>query len=296
MEVSRQRKAYIMVTMSGVLWGAALLFSQYILDNGIGSRDLVSLKMFFGLMAIGAYTYYKDKNLLKIDKKGLAYGAAMGLIAHTLFNLFMFRAIERTSIATTVALMYTSPIFVMVFSRFLFQEKFTKSKLAALVFCIVGVALTVTGGDLREFDFNFIGILYGLATGICYGIMNVLSKILEDKYSQLTMLTYTLGFAFIFSLSFSNPLVVFQVPFNIWLWLSIFILGAFATALSYLLFITGLAYGVESSKASIIISLEVPVSVIGSYFIFGQDVGGLKVLGIVLVLLSIVILGGAIDS
>lgn len=292
MELNKQKKGYIMVMLSGILWGAALLYTQYLLDNGIKSKDLVSLKMLLGCITMILYTYSKDKTLLRIDKKGLLYAAVMGLIAHTLFNLFMFTAIEKTTIATTVALMYTSPIFVMVISRFIFQEKFTINKILAVILCVIGIFLTVTGGDIKELSFNFLGILFGLGAGFCYGMMNIISKILEDKYSQLTMLTYTLGFAFIFSLSFSNPLVVFKIPFNILVWVYLFMLGAFATALSYLLFITGLSYGVESFKAAIIVSLEVPVSVIGSYFIFGQDVGGLKIVGIILVLASVVILQG----
>ncbi len=68
-------------------------------------------------------------------------------------------------------------------------------------------------------------------------------------------------------------------------------LGAVATALGYLLFITGLSKGgVESSKAAIIVTLEVPVSVIGSYIFFNQIIGGLKAIGIILVLVSVVVL------
>ena len=67
-------------------------------------------------------------------------------------------------------------------------------------------------------------------------------------------------------------------------------LGVVATALGYLLFITGLSNGVESSKAAIIVTLEVPVSVMGSYIFFSQAVGGWKAVGIILVLASVIVL------
>ena len=290
MEAKKITKGYIMVGLCGVLWGSALLYTQYLLDSGIRSKDIVSWKMLFGFITMFLYICFKDRNLLKIDKKGLAYTAFMGLVCHTLFNLFIFISMERTTIATTVALMYTSPIFVMIISRFFLQEKFTANKICALILCTLGVFLTVTGGKIGELSFDILGVLFGLSAGLFYAIMNLLNKRLLDKYSELTMLAYTLGFAFIFSLSFSNPLMVFELEFDILIWLYLFMLGVVATALGYLLFITGLSNGVESSKAAIIVTLEVPVSVIGSYIFFSQAIGGWKSIGIILVLISVVVL------
>ena len=279
-----------MVWICGLLWGSALLYTQYLLDNGITSKDIVSWKMLFGAIAMFIYIYIKDRELLKIDKKGLFYTAFMGLFCHALFNLFVFTAMEKTTIATTVALLYTSPIFVMIISRFTLQEKFTINKLCALVLCVLGVFLTVTGGDVGELSFNISGISFGLAAGFAYAIMNLLNKILLDRYNEITILAYTLGFAFLFSLFFSNPSVALKIEFDILIWLFLFMSGAVATALGYLFFISGLANGVESSKAAIIVTLEVPVSVTGSYFLFNQPLGLWKVIGIMLVLISVVAL------
>lgn len=280
----------VCVVLSSILWGTALLYTQYVLDHGIKPKDLVSLKMFFGFLTLFLYLLLTDRNLLKTDHTCLKYSALMGFVCHALYNLFMFSAIEKTTIATTVTLLYTSPIFVMIISRVLFKEYITKTKLLALIFCIVGVYLTVTGGSVQELDFDKIGIIYGLAAGMAYGTMNIISKALVQNYNQLTILTYTLGFAFLFSLSFSDPLVIFQVDFNILVYLFVIMLGVLSTAVSYLFFIKGLSLGLESSKASIISTLEVPISVIGSYLVFNQRVTLWESLGIILVISSVMIM------
>lgn len=150
----------------------------------------------------------------------------------------------------------------------------------------------MTGGSAEGLKFNFSGVLFGLAAGLSYATMNILGKALVNKYKQLTILTYTFGLAFIFSLTFFNPLVLLKMEFDIFVWLNILLLGIVPTAISYSLFTTGLSYGIESSKASIIATIEVPISVIISYFFFGQEVLGWKLVGITMILISVVLLQG----
>lgn len=290
---SRDQKINIgslLILGSSILWGTALLYSQYILDNGIDSKDLVSLKMLFGFLTMFIYILFKDRNLLKIDRRGLGYAAIIGLICHALYNLFMFKAVEETSIATTVTLLYTSPIFVTIMSRIIFKEKITAKKALALIFAVIGSWLTVTSGSFKSLNFNPIGVFYGLGAGLFYGTMTIINKFIVNDYDEVTLLTYTLGFAFIFSLVFSNPLAIFQVEYNPLLYLFVIMLGVFSTAISYLIYLKGLSFGVESSKASIIATFEVPVSIVGSFLIFGQKLSIIEMIGVLLVLTSIFII------
>lgn len=279
-----------MVVFSSVLWGTALLYSQYVLDHGLNSKDAVSLKMGFGFITMLIYILMKDRSLLKIDKRGIYYSAAIGCFCHALYNLFMFSAIERTSIATTVTLLYTSPIFVMIISRLLFKEEISKNKLLALGFSVIGCFLTVTRGNLSSLELNLAGVLFGLGSGILYGTMTILNKKISNDYEQVTILTYTFGFAFFFSLIFSNPISILHIPFNPLVYLFVIMLGVFSTAISYLSYIKGLSYGVDSSNAAIIATLEVPVSVIGSVLIFKENLSLVETIGIILVLASVILL------
>ncbi|NLY20876.1 MAG: EamA family transporter [Tissierellia bacterium] len=280
----------LMIVISSVLWGTALLYSQYILDNGISSRDLVSMKMLFGFITMLAYILFRDKALFKIDKRGLAYCAIIGFVCHAIYNFLVFSAMELTSIPTTVTLLNTSPIFVVIMSSIIFKEDITIKKLLALSLSVIGCWLTITGGNLNSLSFNPIGVLLGLASGVCYATMTILNKKIIGDYEQVTVLTYTFGFAFLFSLAFSNPLAIFEIPFNPLVYLFVIMLGVLSTAVSYLFYITGLSLGIESSKASIVATLEVPVSVVGSIIIFNQKVSTMEILGMLFVLTSVLIL------
>lgn len=292
MRFSSKKTGYLFVGLSGTLWGTGFLYIQYILDQGLPSRDLVSWKMLIGFCIMLSYTALKDRKLLKIDRKGLLYFAIMAIVCHCLYNLAIYMAMERTNIATTVSLMYTAPVFVLLIARIVFKEPLAVIKMIAVVMCVAGVFLTATGGTMSVLDLNVSGVLLGLFTGLCYAMMNLLSKFLLKTYQQLTILTYTFGMAFLFSLSFSNPLNAFGIEFNVWFWVNILLLGAVPTAFAYFFFTTGLSHNIESSKAAIVATIEVPVSVIGSYIFFGQDIWGWKLVGIALVLISVMILQG----
>ena len=98
---------------------------------------------------------------------------------------------------------------------------------------------------------------------------------------------YTFLFAFIFSLLFSNPMEFLNRNYNPLVYFFIIMLGVLSTAISYLFYLNGLKLGVPSSKASIISTLEVPISVIGEVLIFKEELLFWKILGIVLIMISI---------
>ncbi|GAI47505.1 unnamed protein product [marine sediment metagenome] len=72
-------------------------------------------------------------------------------------------------------------------------------------------------------------------------------------------------------------------------WLLLGSIGLIATVIAYGLYITGLSYGIEASKAGIVSTLELVVSVILSYLIFKEALWGWKLVGILMVVFSVVI-------
>lgn len=292
MELKKQTKGYILIGIAATLWGTMSLMIQYLLDFGISSKDIVPWKLFIGFITMCGYVITKDKSLFKVDKKGFCCIALMGFICQTLFSIFLFGAYEKTTIATATALLYTAPIFVMIMSRIFYKESFSIVKIGALILCILGCFLAVTEGNIQTLSFDFTGILLGLGSGLTYATMTILSKALLKKYNQLTIVTYMLGFGCIFSFPFSNPFAILNIDFSLKIWLDLFVLGLGPTALSYIFYTTGLLYGAEASKASIISTLEIVVAVFGAYIIYGQNIVGWKLVGIIMILSAVVLVQG----
>lgn len=288
--VNKRINGTAQILFSTFLWGTALVYSRYIFEKGFSSRDAVSLKMFFGFLTLFIYILIKDRSLLKIDVRGLLQCLTLGVFCHAFYNLFMFMTIDSTNVATAVAILYTSPIFVVIMSKIFFKEKLSYLKIFALILAIIGIYLTVTNGDFSNLAINKKGLITGLASGFTFGLSTIISKASVAKYRQETILTYTFLFAFVFSLFFSNPLEIVRGSYEPLVYVFIIMLGVFSTAISYLFYLNGLKLGVQPSRASIISTLEVPISIIGEFLVFKDAILIWKILGIVLIMASILLI------
>ncbi|MBA7522167.1 putative inner membrane transporter YicL [subsurface metagenome] len=278
-----------MVAAGATLWGTVGVQVQTLFNYNLSLQSIVFWRLFFAFIILFFFVFFTNKKWLIIDKKGIIYLAAMGLFSQLLFNLFYFSCIQKTTVATAVTLLYSAPIFIAVMARIFYKELFTPIKTAALVLCMGGCFFAATGGSIAVLKLNLIGVLMGLGAGFTFSLVTIISKAIIRKYHQLTIIVYALGFGLLFYLPFSHPLVIFEknLPLEVWLLIASF--GVISTSVAYGLYITGISYGIEVSRAGIISTLELVVGVILSYLIFKEALLGWKLAGILMVVFSVVI-------
>ncbi|SKC76003.1 DMT family transporter [Maledivibacter halophilus] len=290
MELSKSGKGIIMIALAGCLWGTLGSMVKILSSYNLLSQTIVFWRVFLAFIILYSYTYLTNKDLLKIDKQGILYSALMGLVCQTLFNIMYFISIQQTTISTAVVLLYTSPIFIIILSRILYNEKLTKWKIISLIICIIGCFLTVTGGNINALKFDIWGILLGIGAGFTYSLYTIFSKHTLKKYNHLTIIVYMLGFGSLFILFISKPSDIFLIDYDIKIFSLLFYLSILATIAPYILYSAGLSYGVNPSKAGIIATVEVIVAVVISFLFFNESILGWKLIGIVMVLFSVFII------
>lgn len=287
--MKKQTKGYLMVAAAGTLWGTIGIQVQALLNYQLPVQAIVLWRMIFAFTILFSFIFFTDRKLLKIDLRGLFHISLIGLFSQFFFNLLYFSAIQKTTIATAVTLMYTAPIFIAIMARIFYQELFTPFKTVALFLCIGGCFFTATGGSMETLKLNLPGVLMGLGSGFTFALLTILSKAIINKYHQLTIIVYSIGFGLLFYLPFSRPLEIFQLNLTLKAWLLLGSIGLISTVIAYGFYITGLSYGIEASKAGIISTLEVVVSVILSYLVFKEALWGWKLVGILMVVSSVLI-------
>lgn len=287
--MKRQTKGYLTVAAGATLWGTVGIQVQTLFNYNLSLQSIVFWRLFFAFIILFSFVFFTNKKWLIIDKKGLIYLASMGLFSQLLFNLFYFSCIQKTTIATAVTLLYSAPIFIAVMARIFYKELFTPVKTVALFLCMGGCFFAATGGSVAVLKLNLIGVLMGLGAGFTFSLVTIISKAIIRKYHQFTIIVYALGFGLLFYLPFSHPLIIFQknLPLEVWLLIASF--GVISTAVAYGLYITGISYGIEVSRAGIISTMELVVAVVLSYLIFKEALWGWKLAGILMVVFSVVI-------
>lgn len=290
--MKRQTKGYLMVAAAGILWGTIGIQVQTLLNYQLPVQAIVLWRMIFAFTILFSFIFFTNRKLLKVDLRGLVHISLIGLFSQFFFNLLYFSAIQKTTVATAVTLMYTAPIFIAVMARIFYHELFTPFKTVALFLCIGGCFFTATGGSMETLQLNLPGVLMGLGSGFTFALLTILSKAIINKYHQLTIIVYSIGFGLLFYLPFSRPLEVFQIDLALKAWLLLGSIGLISTVIAYGFYITGLSYGIEASKAGIISTLEVVVSVLLSYLVFKEALWGWKLVGILMVVSSVLIVKG----
>lgn len=290
--LSKGKASAFFVLLAGSLWGLMGLLVRSLNAEGLASTEISFVRgtVTFAVMFIGLLLF--DRKAMRIRLKDIWCFVGTGACSVAFFNYCYFKTMSLTSLSVAAVLLYTAPAFVMLMSAFLFKEKLSFQKLAALVFAFLGCAFVsgIVGG---AGELSVSGILYGLGAGFGYALYSIFGRYaLERNYGSTTISFYTFLFASVASFFFADagktytvitgsPLLLAKTVFLVLL----------VTLFPYLSYTRGLK-GMENGTASVLASIEPVVATLVGVIIYKEEMGFWNVLGIGMVLLSIVLING----
>lgn len=137
---------------------------------GFTQMQVVAIRVTAAAIALTLYILVKDRSLLRVKLRDCWCFVGTGIISLVFFNWCYFTAIELTSLAVAAVLMYTSPIFVMLFSALLFHERITGKKVVALLMTFLGCLFVAGVFGSSDYAFSLSGILIGIGAGVGYAL------------------------------------------------------------------------------------------------------------------------------
>ena len=194
------KKAHMAVLIGCVFYSMNGLFIARIHDMSIYST--VFYRLLFGLLFLFAYIVLRGKTselrLKKKEKKG--YLLLQGTLVVACMLLY-FTCLKITCVSIAILLQYTAPIYVMLASPFILNEKIGKESIAALFVAITGVYLVVKpeGGfsGIEITGSYMLGMAAGMLSGIVFAAMIINVKILKTEYPELGMIFWPMAIAFL---------------------------------------------------------------------------------------------------
>lgn len=288
---SSMLKGAVFVLIAAAFWGTMGVFVRYLNDAGLFAIEITQIRITVGLLCIGLYLLLFRRDLFKIKLKDLWCFLGTGIVSLLLFSTSYFKSIEYgVSLSTAAILLYTAPIFVMLMSLILFKEKLTLVKVVSLILSFVGCILVSGIGGAQTAE--PLGLALAVASGFFYALYSIFSRYaIQRGYSALTIVFYTFLFCSIgcaFVADWGNIAgTVFVADAKIIL-LALG-LGVITGFLPYVFYSMGLER-MESSRASIIASLEPVVGTLCGAVFFREFPTLLAYLGIVLVLIAVTLL------
>ncbi len=287
-EKGKIRKGLLMAMGAGICWGATGLFGTLLFAQGFEPLAVASARIFFAFIAFMVVFLPGRYSKMAVSKKDLFLLASFSFIGITLFNLFYLEAVERVGISVAVVLLYTSPLFVVLFSSIFLGERITRAKVIAIALLLMGTFFVVQAYQVSLLRLNFVGIMMGLGAGFAFSLLSIFSKAALIKADQLTKIFYMFLFGSIYLSLIYPPWRIFDQDLSSNTVFALAGLVLVSTFLAYTLYILALSH-LEAGKASIAVALE-PVAAILFAFIFLGDVLFVsQYLGVALVLSGILL-------
>lgn len=283
-------RAFIFIIIGAALWGTIGWYVKNLYTLGFTPMEVVTLRAWTSAMILIIYQLITAPKQLKLhNKSDIKYFLGTGILSIIFFNFCMFKAIELSTLPMATALLYTAPAFVTIISFFVFKEPLTRIKIGALLITLIGTGLVV---GLIPFNIEVIqigSIIFGLGSGIGFAFYSIFSKFALEKYTSLTITTYTFIVAALALTPFfpyhtklhilADPTVLFYA----------FGLGFLPTAIAYIIYTYGLNQ-TEASSASILSTVEPVVATLIGIFIFQEAFSLIQALGMACIIGAVILI------
>ena len=222
----------------------------------------------------------------KTSKKNLVYIITIALLGFTIATSTLYTSYKYISSSVATLILFTHPVFVLLFERFITRSKVTLRKIIALIITILGLIIVLY---VKE-PLNTKGVIFAFIGSITYGAYCLgLSEKETQKLGGVVVTAYvasTTAIAMCIQSLFTNTPLISSQPSTI---VSAILLALISTILASISFYEGLSI-VGPSSATLISSVEPMFVVIFSAIFLNEIITSNTIIGGIIIVLGITIL------
>ncbi len=279
---------YFSLILAMLFWGLTFVFYKISFES-FRPVTVILLRLLISV----PFIYISGKLLKKlqrVDRKDISYFILLAFFEPFLY--FMGESYGLTYVSSTMAAVIVAiiPLMVPVAAYLVFRERLNRMNKLGLIISFTGVLMVVLTSDV-EWTATIKGILFMFMAVISAVAYALLIKKLTYKYNGFTITVYQ-NFIGIF----------FFMPF-FFLWdfdhfiasppttnslLALLYLGIFGSSITFILFARGIRE-LGASRANIFANLIPVFAAIASFFILKEEMPGLKIIGIVIVITGLIL-------
>lgn len=273
-------RGYIYVLIATVIWGSMAVAAKLAYGYGISYLTLSFYRGFFFFIFV---LLYITKRRTRLDPKLISLG-----LLYTPTMIISYMATVYYIGASFAAFMInTAPIYVLIISMVLLEEKPTKMKTTALAISLLGVYLLTQ----PEATNNTLGVLAGLISGISYAMISITTRfyVTKNNYGSGVDVIYQLMFLSFIPIGAANIMLGESFTLTVETFLISLYIGLFPTGIAYYFYGKGLEE-IEASKVSIIATFETVAAALMAYLILNELMHPVSYIGGALIIIGITLL------
>lgn len=207
-----------------------------------------------------------------------------GLVAALHFLLYI-ASLSFTSIAHSLALVYTAPIFIAIFSSLLLKEHIAPRRYVGIVIAVVGIAV-LAGFEPTMTPRMLLGDLLALGSAVCFGFYSVFGRSQRTRYPLFTyaFTVYALAALWLLPAAAAAFKPVYTLPAAV----AIAFLGIFPLGIGHTLY-NAAVRRVHAAYANLIATQEVTGGIILGILLLGEIPSPSSIVGAIIAMIGIVI-------
>jgi drug/metabolite transporter (DMT)-like permease len=280
------------LSLAASIWGGMYVASKYVLDY-IPPFTLLWLRYAIAVLVLAVPMFATNRH--RVEKGDWRLFAGIGLIGYFLSVGAQFIGTKLSDAHTGSLITATTPVFVLLFARLWLKEALTVRKLVALVFAFIGIVIVI-GRDAQG-EGSLAGSLFLVVAAATWALLSVFAKRGAERYPPLTITTYALMWAVLFTLpamlwelaSAAVSPTVWTNPYIFW---GVLYLGLVSTAAAFFLWNKGMAL-MDAGAGAFFLFLQPVVGSFLGWLLLGESLTLHFFLGGLLIAVGVLIVGTA---
>jgi drug/metabolite transporter (DMT)-like permease len=271
----------LLIAISAAGFGTLAIFGRFLYAAGLDTFTLLFLRFTCAAAIMALILILRRESLPR--GRVLWQLIGMGALGYAGQSFTYLSAIKYASPGLVALLLYLYPMIVFVLSVLFLREKITWVKVAALVVALIGTGLTVgpAGGETR-------GVILAILAALIYSVYIIVGAgVMKQVGALQSSLVIFVSAGLVYgTLTYLNGA---HFPASSFGWLSLAGIVVFATVIPVVTFLAGLER-IGPTNASLLSTLEPVVTVLLAWWLFGDQLGTITLVGGALILAAVVVL------
>lgn len=275
---------YIFALLASLGFSVKSVLVKLAYTFGTDAETLMLMRVFLSLpFFITALYLIEGRDGFKINRKDAPYFAFMGIIGIGLPILFAFYSIELIDASISALVVYAYPAMTIILLSIFMGESITKRKVISIVITFFGLALVLKIWTTGSGDINSTGVIYGLLAALFYSFYNLLGQNKIKSIAPIKVVTFCMIFVALF---FGLVIGLREYPSDVEIWLLALALAFLSTFIPFVCYGYSIKY-LGAGKTAMLSSMGPVFTVIWAYFILGETLDSIQILGMAFIVTGI---------
>lgn len=242
-----------------------------------------------GVLWIVVFTLYRSE--LAHAKGCMKRIIIQSIFGNAVTSLGYFYALKHLDVSIAALLLFTHPAIVLVLAAYFYHERFGLYHYLSLGATLLGSILVIKIYPFEVSQISAIGILFGVAASFGLAFVNFYGQKTLEQIHPVVLAAFTMTFVGLILCLMKPPVYLFDGTLGYEVFAYALFLAVVCGVLPNILILKGIKT-IGASRASIISTFELPLTILLAFLFLGETMDALQVTGGILILVGIFLLEG----